>query len=81
MTIAEKWLQQGFEQGLERGLQEGLQKARQETMVIGGILFAQRMMKLPIYDRAELERKDLNELNAILAKMEARIKTERDIQK
>lgn len=74
MTIAEKWLQQGINRGLEQGLERG----REEGVVIGEILFAQKMMKLTVYDRAELEQKSLDELNAILIKMEARIGSEKD---
>lgn len=69
MTIAERWLQQGIEQGIERGIKRG----REEGVVIGEILFAQKIMKLTVYDRAELERKGLDELKEILTKMEAQI--------
>ena len=61
MTIAQQLEQKGLEKGLEKG------------EVIGGILFAQRMLKLSIYDHKELEQKDPDELRHLLTKLEAAV--------
>lgn len=65
MTIAQKLRQEGRQEGRQQGLENG--------EVIGGILFAQRMLKLTIYGREELEQKDLNELRHLLTKLEAAV--------
>jgi hypothetical protein len=55
--------------GREKGLKEG----RKEGKLIGEILFAQRVLKLTIYDEDELQRKSLEELARIVEQFEVKL--------
>ena len=54
-------------------MQEGRQEGLEKGALIGEIFFAQRMLKLTIYDKEELEQKSLDDLRSILANMEAQL--------
>jgi hypothetical protein len=68
-----KGMEKGIEKGIEKGRQVGIQEGIQHGEVIGGILLAQRLLHLTIYDRAELEKKPLAELQQILAGLEEKL--------
>jgi len=55
------------------GIEKGEEIGRKEGVVIGEILMAQRVLKQPIYSYADLETKNLKELEKILAETEIRL--------
>ncbi len=68
----------GLAEGLEKGKKEGLEKGKKEGLekgtLIGEILLAQRILRLTIYSKEELEGKSLEELKDFFAKFEAKLK-------
>ncbi|QTA84065.1 hypothetical protein [Desulfonema magnum] len=63
----------GIQKGEKIGIQKGIKKGRKEGVLIGEILTLQRILKQPVYSKAELEKKTLKELKSILAETEARL--------
>ncbi|QTA84066.1 hypothetical protein [Desulfonema magnum] len=63
----------GIEKGEKIGIEKGVKKGRKEGILIGEILTLQRILKQPVYSKAELEKKTLKELKTILAETESRL--------
>ena len=85
-TIAEQWIQEGFDkgfekgieqgiergigQGIEQGIERGIEQGIEKGEVIGRIRALQEFLNRPVDSRADLEKLDRNSLDQLAAQLD-----------
>ena len=73
-TVAgQELIQIGLAQGLGQGLEKGREQGREQGRLIGEILMAQRILRLPIVSEKELAQKNMEELNIIFQQLDSEL--------